>query len=181
MRSKNNQNISQLDFLDLLNQNIQHPELQQKFAIDVLIGLSHSPKQLPCKYIYDAQGSHLFGQIMKLPEYYLTNCETEILETHKRKIINTIGKQKLYPNDCGCFGPLGGRCADCGAISCRACHGRCAQCSKPICLQCTEFMDLPEAGARIRLCLQCHGKLARKRMLVKVSRLLLSPFIKIDR
>ena len=95
--------------------------------------------------------------------------------------IDTIGKQKLYPNDCGCFGPLGGRCVDCGAISCRACHGRCAQCAKPICLECTEFMDISEAGARIRLCLQCHGKLARKRMLVKVGRLLLLPFVKIDR
>ncbi len=95
MRSKNNQNISQLNFLDLLNQNIQHPELQQKFAIDVLIGLSHSPKWLPCKYIYDEQGSQLFGQIMKLPEYYLTNCETEILGTQKRKIIDTIGRQKI--------------------------------------------------------------------------------------
>ena len=95
--------------------------------------------------------------------------------------IDTIGKQKRYPNDCGCFGPPGGRCAECDAISCAQCHGRCVQCAKPICLQCTEFMDLPEAGTRIRLCLQCHGKLTRKRMLVKVSRFLLLPFVKIDR
>ena len=53
------------------------PEPSQ-FAADVLRGLSSSPKELSSKYFYDDEGSRLFQQIMKLPEYYLTDCELEI-------------------------------------------------------------------------------------------------------
>ena len=54
-------------------------ELNQ-FATDVLDGLSSDPKQLSSKYFYDDEGSRLFQEIMKLPEYYLTRCELEIFE-----------------------------------------------------------------------------------------------------
>ena len=53
------------------------PELTT-FAEDVLHGLSSTPKSLSSKYFYDDEGSRLFQEIMKLPEYYLTNCEHEI-------------------------------------------------------------------------------------------------------
>jgi L-histidine Nalpha-methyltransferase len=53
------------------------PELTQ-FAEDVLRGLSSTPKYLSSKYFYDDEGSRLFQEIMKLPEYYLTGCESEI-------------------------------------------------------------------------------------------------------
>ena len=56
------------------------PELTQ-FAEDVLKGLSSTPKELSSKYFYDDEGSRLFQEIMKLPEYYLTGCEQEIFET----------------------------------------------------------------------------------------------------
>lgn len=56
------------------------PELSQ-FAEDVLTGLSATPKYLSSKYFYDDEGSRLFQEIMKLPEYYLTGCEQEIFET----------------------------------------------------------------------------------------------------
>ncbi|MEM7369403.1 MAG: L-histidine N(alpha)-methyltransferase [Bacteroidota bacterium] len=49
------------------------------FAKDVDSGLSASPKSLSSKYFYDDEGSRIFQQIMDLPEYYLTNCELEIL------------------------------------------------------------------------------------------------------
>lgn len=49
------------------------------FAADVLKGLSNSPKRLPFIYFYDQAGSLLFEEICKLPEYYLTRCEAEIL------------------------------------------------------------------------------------------------------
>lgn len=52
-------------------------ELDQ-FAADVLAGLSSTPKYLSSKYFYDDEGSRLFQEIMKLPEYYLTGCEHEI-------------------------------------------------------------------------------------------------------
>lgn len=56
------------------------PELTQ-FAEDVLNGLSSTPKELSSKYFYDDEGSRLFQEIMKLPEYYLTGCEHEIFST----------------------------------------------------------------------------------------------------
>ena len=49
-----------------------------RFAEDVLRGLSSTPKELSSKYFYDDEGSRLFQEIMKLPEYYLTGCESEI-------------------------------------------------------------------------------------------------------
>jgi len=55
--------------------------LDQAFASDVLVGLSRMPKRLASRYFYDARGSQLFQKIMDLPEYYLTACEFEILNT----------------------------------------------------------------------------------------------------
>jgi len=60
-------------------------ELNQ-FATDVLDGLSSDPKQLSSKYFYDDEGSRLFQEIMKLPEYYLTRCELEIFEKQAEDI-----------------------------------------------------------------------------------------------
>lgn len=47
---------------------------------DALAGLSATPKELPPKWFYDERGSQLFDQITRLPEYYLTRAEREILE-----------------------------------------------------------------------------------------------------
>jgi len=53
-----------------------------QFAEDVMSGLSSTPKSLPSKYFYDDRGSKLFQEIMSCEEYYLTNKEYEIMETH---------------------------------------------------------------------------------------------------
>lgn len=50
------------------------------FKNDVINGLTSQPKTLPSKYFYDERGSVLFQSIMKLPEYYLTGAEMEILK-----------------------------------------------------------------------------------------------------
>jgi L-histidine Nalpha-methyltransferase len=52
------------------------------FARDVVAGLTANPKHLSCCYFYDREGSLLFEEICKLPEYYLTRAESEILEAH---------------------------------------------------------------------------------------------------
>ena len=66
------------------------------FARDVRAGLKQeSCKQLPCKYIYDHAGSELFKEIMDLPEYYLTRCETEILHAHAGSIAERVGGREL--------------------------------------------------------------------------------------
>lgn len=56
------------------------------FGEEVYDGLTHSPKRLPSKFFYDKQGDSLFQRIMAMPEYYLTDCEFEILEKYKSEI-----------------------------------------------------------------------------------------------
>jgi L-histidine N-alpha-methyltransferase len=53
---------------------------------DVREGLTASPKRLPPKWHYDAEGSRLFGEITKVPEYYLTRAEREILAARAGEI-----------------------------------------------------------------------------------------------
>ena len=64
-------------------------ELSQ-FASDVLTGLSAKPKYLSSKYFYDDEGSRLFQEIMKLPEYYLTGCEMEIFTSQASDIHDAL-------------------------------------------------------------------------------------------
>jgi L-histidine N-alpha-methyltransferase len=52
---------------------------RQALAEDVRAGLLSRPMTLPPKYFYDAAGSALFERITRLPEYYLTRAESEIL------------------------------------------------------------------------------------------------------
>ena len=49
---------------------------------DARRGLTASPKSLPPKWFYDAQGSALFDKITELPEYYPTRAERAILRAH---------------------------------------------------------------------------------------------------
>ena len=74
------------------------PELTQ-FAADVLAGLSGAPKSLSSKYFYDDEGTRLFQEIMKLPEYYLTGCELEIFQTQSDAILNSFlnGNSEIDP------------------------------------------------------------------------------------
>jgi len=61
------------------------------FAADVAEGLRSCPKSLPCKLFYDSAGSVLFEEITRLPEYYLTRAELEILRVSATEIANTAG------------------------------------------------------------------------------------------
>ena len=62
----------------------------QAFAQDVQQGLSSSPKFLSSKYFYDENGDRIFQEIMKMPEYYLTRSEHEILEEKKEEILEVF-------------------------------------------------------------------------------------------
>lgn len=57
----------------------QAPDDLSEFAREVADGLTASPKRLPCRFFYDQEGSLLFEAICRLPEYYLTRAEQEIL------------------------------------------------------------------------------------------------------
>jgi dimethylhistidine N-methyltransferase len=56
------------------------------FAADAVAGLTATPKHVSPKYFYDREGSRLFEEITRQPEYYLTRCELEILQTHATDI-----------------------------------------------------------------------------------------------
>jgi dimethylhistidine N-methyltransferase len=60
-------------------------------AKDVLQGLSANPKFLSSKYFYDERGDKIFQQIMQMPEYYLTDCEFEILNHYKSDLLQLFG------------------------------------------------------------------------------------------
>lgn len=50
-----------------------------RFRRDLIAGLSRSPKVASPKWFYDAEGSHLFEAITRLPEYYPTRQEAALL------------------------------------------------------------------------------------------------------
>lgn len=64
----------------------------EEFARDVTAGLGRSPKELPCKYFYDDEGSRLFDAICALPEYYPTRTEIALLEAHAGEMAALIGR-----------------------------------------------------------------------------------------
>lgn len=61
------------------------------YADCLLAGLSRNPREIPCKYFYDAEGSRLFDAICDLPEYYQTRTETALLRRHAGEIAALIG------------------------------------------------------------------------------------------
>ncbi|OBB97189.1 L-histidine N(alpha)-methyltransferase [Mycolicibacterium peregrinum] len=62
---------------------------------DVREGLSQSPKMLPPKWFYDSVGSDLFDQITRLPEYYPTRTEAQILRDRSPEITAAAGADTL--------------------------------------------------------------------------------------
>ena len=61
-------------------------DLRRAMELDVRQGLTHRPRELPPKYFYDARGSRLFDAITRLPEYYPTRREREILTARAPEI-----------------------------------------------------------------------------------------------
>jgi L-histidine N-alpha-methyltransferase len=67
----------------------------QALRRDVLDGLAGSLKSLPPKWFYDSVGSDLFDQITRLPEYYPTRAEAEILRARSAEIALVAGADTL--------------------------------------------------------------------------------------
>lgn len=62
---------------------------------DVRFGLQQHPKTLPPKWFYDDTGSELFDRITRLPEYYPTRAETEILREHSAEVASLSAADTL--------------------------------------------------------------------------------------
>lgn len=67
-------------------------ERDRPFFSDVVGGLSRYQKTLPCRWLYDERGSDLFEAITRLPEYYPTRAETEILADRAWEIAEFAGE-----------------------------------------------------------------------------------------
>lgn len=53
------------------------------------------------RYFYDEKGSRIFEEIMKLPEYYLTNTEWDLLKKHKNDILEQVKGKPFQVVDLG--------------------------------------------------------------------------------
>ncbi len=62
---------------------------------DVRQGLTRTPKSLPPKWFYDSVGSDLFDRITRLPEYYPTRAEAQILRDRSAEIVAAAGADTL--------------------------------------------------------------------------------------
>jgi L-histidine Nalpha-methyltransferase len=67
----------------LLSPNDHHAKLAQ----DLRVGLLSTPRWISPIWFYDERGSELFEEITKLPEYYPTARENEILKTYADEIV----------------------------------------------------------------------------------------------
>ncbi len=65
--------------------------VDRAFRADVLAGLRQADKAVPARWFYDDEGSELFEEITRLPEYYPTRAEREILESRGNEFAELIG------------------------------------------------------------------------------------------
>ncbi len=78
-----------------LDHHLAPDAMRDALEADVRAGLTASPKTLPPKWFYDARGSVLFDEITRLPEYYPTRCERQVLEQHAAEIASLSGADTL--------------------------------------------------------------------------------------
>ena len=78
-----------------LEVHLSQEELAEALRRDVRAGLTAEKKHLPPKWFYDERGSQLFDDITRLPEYYPTRKETEILEREASALASRTGATTL--------------------------------------------------------------------------------------
>lgn len=59
-------------------------------------GLLKETKSLPSWLFYDENGDRIFQEIMRMPEYYLTGCEYEILQMNAAAILQRFQQQGAF-------------------------------------------------------------------------------------
>lgn len=63
-----------------------------QFREDVLDGLKGPRRAIPARWLYDHRGSELFDEITRLPEYYPTRTETELLHNIAPDLRQLVGE-----------------------------------------------------------------------------------------
>jgi dimethylhistidine N-methyltransferase len=77
----------------VLSRPVGNPGLCDDFLFEAIAGLSQPQKTLPCKFLYDEEGSKLFNEICELEEYYPTRTEDQILRENINEIASLIGPE----------------------------------------------------------------------------------------
>ncbi len=70
-------------------------DLERSLRADARAGLTATPKWLPPRWFYDDRGSELFEDITRLPEYYPTRAEREILRARAGEIAAATNAKTL--------------------------------------------------------------------------------------
>ncbi len=70
-------------------------DIRAGLRADVAAGLARRPKELPPKWFYDDEGSRLFEEITRLPEYYPTRRERAILADRADAVARLTGADTL--------------------------------------------------------------------------------------
>ncbi|MFP2907141.1 L-histidine N(alpha)-methyltransferase [Pyxidicoccus sp. 3LFB2] len=70
-------------------------DAKRALRAEALQGLCGNPKELSPKWLYDERGSQLFDDITRLPEYYPTRREREILLAHASDVARLSGADTL--------------------------------------------------------------------------------------
>ena len=78
-----------------LGRRAKQERAQSDFAAAVLSGFGRTPRSIPCRFFYDAVGSELFEEIVKLEEYYPTRVEARLLEVHGAEIAKLAGQGRV--------------------------------------------------------------------------------------
>ncbi len=66
-----------------------------EFKKDAILGLSKIHKQIQAKYLYDEHGCELFNKISRHPDFYLTRCELEILNSCKKHLAKLLNSKSF--------------------------------------------------------------------------------------
>lgn len=70
-------------------------DLKAALRTDVATALSSHPRRLRSKWFYDERGRRLFDEITRLPEYYVTRIEVEILAARAAEVAAITGATHL--------------------------------------------------------------------------------------
>jgi L-histidine N-alpha-methyltransferase len=79
----------------VIDEHLTPEQWSETIAADCLAGLTDHPKWLSPVWFYDEVGSQLFDDITRLPEYYPTRREREILEARAGEIAQLSGADTL--------------------------------------------------------------------------------------
>jgi L-histidine N-alpha-methyltransferase len=84
-----------LELLITVDVHVQPNDARRALSQEALVSLCGRPKELAPRWLYDERGSQLFDDITRLPEYYPTRREREILQAHAADIARHSGADTL--------------------------------------------------------------------------------------